>query len=223
MILIKDDTLTEYNLNLLKDFETNVYLNAFPDNEREEFSDIIRRIQNINKWEPQTFIILKMEGDEVVGGVVADWYSSCCVLEIIYITLKFSYRGKGKGYQMLWGSIEKIKECVGDIQNIFIEVEKIHNRPLIGDEMDSRKRLEFWKRCGAIEIPINYVQPPLSEGKKELNDLLLMGMPLNEGDKVVFKKNILIEFLKEFYKGLGYTESEYLSNMLNEIELIKFD
>lgn len=222
LIFIDENNLTEKNIALLKYFEENIYNRAFPDDEREDFSETIRRINHYTSIDPQTFVILKEVDDIVVGGVVIDWFSKCEVAHIIYIVLDTKFRGFGYGKTMLWESLELFKKHINTtINNILIEVEREHNRKLMKDEMDSSKRIKFWKGCGAEEIKLDYVQPALSDDKKPIFNLMLMVLPLEKDGVISIDKDILKQFLKEFYISLNAEESIYLEQMIEEIDYDK--
>lgn len=220
LVLITSNNITEEMVSLLREFEKEIYNKAFPDNEREYFSDIIDRIITPENWGLETLIVLKIVNDKVVGGVVSDWYDNSKCLEVIYIALHPQYRGKGVGYELLWDSIKMFKDKIGKCNNIFIEVEKPHNRSLMEYEMNPQKRIDFWNRCGAKHIPIKYTQPPLSKDKEAIHNLMLMVIPTVKDGKIEVSKPILKEFLKDFYTGLKAENSVFLTNMLNEIDEI---
>lgn len=220
LYLINSSNIDEKDISFLLQFENEIYDKSFPDDEREYFSDIIERVKTPKGWEPDTLITLKIIDNKVVGGVISDWYPNSKCLEIIYIVLDPQYRGKGDGYKLLWNSIDIFKEEIGEINNIFIEVEKTHNRSLMEYEMNPSKRIDFWYKCGAKQMPINYVQPPLSEDKEAIHNLMLMLLPLDKDTKSEITKYTLKEFLKDFYTGLKAENSVFLTNMLNEINEI---
>ena len=67
-------------------------------------------------------------------------------------------------------------------------------------------------------IPINYIQPPLSEDKDWENNLLL----LHKGENLT--KDELKSFLKYVYLYLGYEEEcEPLQSMYKEIEELNIE
>lgn len=225
MVLITKDNLNECNLTLLNEFETNIYNKAFPEDEREYFSDIIRRIKCINHFEPQAFVALKLNDDSVVGGVVVDWYPQSRCFEIIYIVLNPLYRRKGEGTKMLWDAVDLFKSQIDNsssINNIFIEVEEPHNRTIGDCEMNPIDRIRFWEKCGAKQIAFNYVQPPLSEDKNALFGLMLMALPLSKNENVILDKKVLKNFLVDFYVGLNAEKSPFLSKMCQEIDDLRF-
>lgn len=217
-ILIDDNNLTDENAALLQEFEITIYNKSFPDNEREEFVDIIERIKTPKPWEPETFAVIQTHNENIVGGVIGDYYNNCKCLEIIYIALNPNYRGMGNGCKLLWKSVDVFTKRVGEIRNIFIEVEKVHNRSLMEYEMDSSKRIDFWVKRGAKQILIDYTQPPLTEGKDAIHNLMLMVLPLQENMEIVVSKSTLKEFLKDFYIGLKAEKSPFLNKMLSQID-----
>ena len=75
--------------------------------------------------------------------------------------------------------------------------------------MDPQVRLNMYLKMGFEIVPVQYVQPPLTEGKDFERNLLL----LHIGDKLT--KDVLSEFLFYFYKYLGYEDSHELISVIN--------
>lgn len=224
-ITISRGSLSWKDILLLRRFEFSIYRPSFPDkNERESFSDIIPRIRHSDpNVHPYTYCVLAMEEGVIQGGLIADWYPGCNALELIYIAVSPDSRGKGVGSGLLKEGIRLIKDTVrkeegGKIENIFLEVE----RPLRnarGKEINPVSRVAFWEKQGARHIPIQYTQPPLSQGKAPATNLMLLSFPAEEGkscDKLDAGK--LMVFLKEFYRWLDApADSIYLTSMIQEI------
>lgn len=224
-ITISRDNLSWKDILLLRRFEFSIYRPSFPDkNERESFGDIIPRIRHSDpNVHPYTYCVMAMEKGIIQGGLVADWYPGCNALELIYIAVSPDSRGKGIGSGLLKEGIRLIKDTIreeegGKIENVFLEVE----RPLRNardKEINPVSRVAFWEKQGARHIPIQYTQPPLSQGKAPATNLMLLSFPAEKGnscDKLDAGK--LMVFLKEFYKWLDApADSIYLTSMIQEI------
>ncbi len=213
MKLIADKRSREQNAGIIASFET-IYNEAFPDaDEREVFSDILDRASGLGQpHEPHTVIVLtpsNAAGGAVAGGLVADWYAKSGALHIIYLAVDPAVRKLGTGRKLIDEGlpeiIKYIKESHGcEIRNVFFE----SNNPLIAskDNFDKSLRLKIFARLGARVVNIPYVQPPLTEGKQEVDNLLLLTLPqFNAGGEKIPAAEIR-EFLLEFYEGLGFGE-----------------
>lgn len=63
-------------------------------------------------------------------------------------------RGKGLGSTMM-------KELLEKYERVVLEVEPVQ-------EINQQRRIQFYERLGFHMLPYTYVQPPISQGKKEL-------------------------------------------------------
>lgn len=197
------------NILLLDEFEKEIYIPNFPnENEREPFFNIKKRIEE-NGY-PKTNIILLIDNDKVIGGCVSDYYPECNSLEIIYLVIDKLYRGNGYGKLLLNESITLYNN-----PHVFLEIdnpEQILNTDWI--TIDPLQRFNMYLKWGFNVLKFNYIQPPLSSnGTCEENLLLLYKGPgLN--------KDVLKDFLYCFYKGLNYENSEELKSMFKDIETL---
>ena len=217
--------------SLLLDFEKNIFIHAFPDpDERESFEeDIIPRIKDSGNPLLRTYCTLALDDNgDIAGGVVADWYPGCQALEIIYITVDPARRGGSIGRLLLDNGIENIRNAVKrdgkEIKAIFLEVDIPTTVSEDKSSMNPVDRLKVWDAWGARRIPINYTQPPLSEGKLPVSNLMLMCLTAHGTDIVdAVPATLLKDFLKDFYIGLDAQNSECLDEMCEDIDLIATD
>ena len=230
-IFIDKNNIDNYKDRLL-DFEKSIFISAFPDpNERESFADdIFPRISFTEKDEPQTYCTLALDEEEnIIGGLVADWYSGCESLEIIYIAISPSKRRDGIGTHLLDYSIDKIRESIVEesntIKRIFIEVD-IPDLPKVStfsseNVMDSTERISVWEKWGARRIPINYIQPSLSMNKDPVGHMMLMCLPITRTDpNETIPSQDLKDFLQSFYKGLHAENDPALHKMIDDINMV---
>lgn len=212
----ENDTVSRDDFtSLLEQFENDVYVPSFPDaDEREELSDIVGRIKAPKSNEPSSFCVLAINDGCVVAGLVADWYKGCGFLEIIYIAVGEQYRKNHIGSELLDAGVKLIAESLQPqaVRYVVLEVEK----PTIATvDIEAVNRLVVWDRWGAKRIPIPYFQPPLSEGKNVVDNLMLMVLPkyssLTDG---MVETEPLRHFLKDFYYSLNFQDSSYLDMMM---------
>ena len=231
--LIYHQNVSAY-LTQLNQFRDQIYHPAFPDeNEREPFNEkILPRLMKKADI-PTAFIVLAYEDGMMVGGEIIDWYPSCAAMEIIYLAVDERMRRKSFGKHILQEATKIVCRTIEEqgvfVKNIFFEAE---NPCLTGETgFDTESRLRFFAASGAAMIPIPYYQPPLSENQDWARNLYLCVLPFIRNDNGDISWEIgnthiaiqtVMDFLKEFYKGLDYLESaagvlENTSSLLEKI------
>ncbi len=222
-------------ISQLNQFRDQIYHPAFPDeNEREPFDEKIlpRLMERANV--PTAFIVLAYEDDMLVGGEIIDWYSSCAAMEIIYLAVDEKMRGKSIGRHILQEATKIVCQTIEGqgvlVKNIFFEAE---NPYLTADTcFNTESRLRFFAASGAAMIPIPYYQPPLSEKQDWARNLYLCVLPFMRKDNgdiswevgnTYIAAQTVMDFLKEFYKGLNYLEkaAAVLEDTSSLLEIIK--
>ncbi len=201
----------------LRDFARGIYPEAFPNpDEREPFENILERIKDKDAY-PRTFAVLGREDGALVGAQIVDYYRDCCAAEVIYIAVDPSQRGKGYGKKLLTEGLALLKnELAGKklpVDRIFFETEN----PFIEQEhsgMDPLARFSFFARNGAARIPVDYVQPPLSDGLGWARNLFLCTLPQFADIEDGISSEDLKAFLNAFYKGLDVPEDSGELKML---------
>ena len=226
-ILVDGRNLDQYE-HLLLEYEERIFVNAFPDSdERESFAeDIIPRIKDSDNPLLYTYCVLAIDDNNItVGGLVADWYPKCGALELIYIAVDPTRRESKIGGSLLNNGIELIKSALAkrekSINAIFLEIDIPTTVMGADNSMDPIARLKVWEAWGAKRIPINYTQPPLSEGKLPVSNLMLMCLTGHgTGVEEYISTELLKNFLEDFYEGLKAKDSEYLEKMCEDIDII---
>ena len=225
------------HLDQLSRFRDDIYTPAFPDeNEREPFDEkILPRLQTKGDF-VQTALVLAYDGEQIIGGEITDWYPSCASLEIIYLAVGEEFRGQSFGGQILREATAIVCNSFAEegipVEHIFFETE---NPSLTPDApFDTEARLRFFASAGAALLPITYAQPPLSEEQGWARNLYLCVLPfvieedgylIGEAEITSISTSAVMDFLLDFYKGLGYAgraddeltkTSEALSSLQNE-------
>ena len=183
-----------------------LYENGFPDpNEREEFGVILNRVKGEKQsYEPHSVMVLI--GNEVAGGMIADWYAGSACLHLTYLIIDEKERGKGIARKLIEEGVPGLKKWIREksgveIKNVFFE----SNNPekTITDNFPPEKRLRIFSGLGAKWIDIPYVQPALDADKKNVENLLLLTFPQfnTNGNKI--KTAEIENFLKDLYVSLG--------------------
>ena len=225
MILIQDKKdLLEYEKQL-EDFEIS-YIEAFPDlNEREELLDIYKRLtleEESNDLPVKSFIILHPFEERFGGGLIVDYYTNSKIIHLIYLVVNHEIRQLGIAKKILKEDLPAAIEILETRLKInFNAIVFESNNPILTtiDNFDTELRLSIFKKLGAKLIPIDYIQPPLDRGKKNVNNLFLLLLQQNEKDALT--KTILVDFLIELYQGLGIGDPKKdndFNTMLNSIQ-----
>ena len=220
LCLFTGENLGEEHLPLFEQFRTGIYEPAFPDiDEREPFENIIARIQDGGS--PKTLAVLAVEGERPVGGLIADWYPGCRSLELIYIAVEPASARNGIGTVLLReGTSLMIDKLGGDVACVYAEVENPFSAPRPNGVIDPVSRLRFFARQGAVRIPINYVQPPLSAGQDYARNLFLLCFPsFVTGRQDCLRAKDLGAFLSAFYEGLAEFSADNPAKFSAELSL----
>jgi GNAT superfamily N-acetyltransferase len=182
-----------------------IYEQAFPDtHEREDWDDIKLRICQTDAT-PKTFVVFD-NVSEPTAGLVADFYPSSGVVHLIYIAVSQQSRGKGIAKKLIK---ELLPMAIEDIQKLY----KFKTKALLfesnipwrtpTDSINPVARLQIFEHLGAKAVPIQYTQPALAAGKKEVDNLFLLTFPIAGIQHHTLETDLLVNFLKEFYIGLG--------------------
>lgn len=205
-IYINDASDCEIFKEDLAEFRDSLYIPLFPiEDEREPFDNIISRVKN--KTLPETRIILEKDNGRVIGGIVTDYLTED-IAQPIYLVVMEEYRRKGVGRDLF-------ERAVKDYGNVFIEIDNPETVSANNSGMDPVKRKEMYEKWGFKQVPIKYVQPPLSENGNYEWNLLLM-------HRANITKKTVKKFLDVFYDGLSASDSPELERMKEEISCAAF-
>ena len=109
---------------------------------------------------------------------VGYYYNNHDVGLLAYIVTAPKFQGKGLGRAMNeannYALMQFAKNKGTSIKGIFFEVNDPDKIKPEDDVMDPTKRIEMYKKWGAIVLPIDYIQPPLAFGAPKCETLKLM-------------------------------------------------
>ena len=219
--LIHNDASYTEHLSCIEAF-LPIYVEAFPDaDEREDWEDIKIRICQPNAF-PKTFIVFD-NTEQPNGGLVADFYPHSGVIHLIYIAVSKKSRKQGLAKKLIK---ELLPEAIKEIQNYY----QFKTKALLfesnipwrtqTDSIDPTNRLQIFEHFGAKALPIQYTQPALAAGKKEVDNLFLLTFPIEGIQHQTLDTELLVSFLKEFFIGLGIekpTQNKTFVRMQNEL------
>lgn len=195
--------------SLLEEAYENIYLPAFPmEAERESLEKFM---QAVNGELPGLGIVINILGENlddadpakrIVKGIsVAYYYEHHNVGLLAYNAIHPAHRDKGMGKLMVDARIEGLKTMAADrgkaLDGVFIEVNDPTKVAAEDDSMDPRKRVAIFHDWGARHIPIDYVQPPLTNEGDYGDTMILMNYPL-EGKYA--DKHTVEQFLRGIYR-----------------------
>ena len=177
----------------------DIYLNAFPSNERHSVKTIEERL---DAGKSQMFVGLN-EGKVITICLLFNLSDSEFIL-LDYMAVSNEFRGKGIGGKFLRYLTKLLKKIN---KYLVLEVEN----PEHGDNKEQRKsRIEFYKKNGAVKLKdVRYILPAL-DGKSP-TEMNLMVLP--EYHDITMKKETVRKLILELYKEVyGREEDDPLLN-----------
>lgn len=166
----------------------NIYLDSFPENERQSLSLVKKRIED-----GKSLLFVGITADEVVAMALVWEFKQLDFVLLDYMAVKSKYRNFKIGSQFL----ANLKNRLGEKnKTIVLEVE----HPNFGDNKTDRvKRIEFYLRNGALIIDdFIYLLPPLDNTTP--TEMVLMVIPVQKTRR--YKKSEIHELVTALYKEL---------------------
>lgn len=144
-----------------------LYHTAFPADERREWTDISRRV---DEADPQfSFYVIKHKADIV--GFITLW-NLPTALYAEHLAILPEKRGGGIGAEVVGVLCDMTRADGAEVKPLVLEVE------LPGSTPEAERRIGFYERCGLkSQKEFKYIQPPYSP---ELSSLPLMLMTYGE-------------------------------------------
>lgn len=226
--IVSDDSFEKYTSEL-EAFRA-VYLDSFPDErEREPYDCIVKRIAE--KGMPTTYAVLALQDGILLGAEIIIYYEGISDLLISYIAVDKDHRSKGIGRRLLMDGTKillKFFEKKGmPVRSIYLEVENPFRLSQSGNISDGQvklavRRLAFFSSCGALRLPFDYKQPPLSDSGAWVDHLFLLTLPFSNRLESIHEDN-LKAYLQAFYKGLGVSDPIDLPPIADEKGRVPLD
>lgn len=200
---------TPQHFDMLEKAYRDIYLPAFPiESERESLEKFYKAM---NGEMPGIGIAINILGENlddpdpekrVLKGIsIAYYYERHNVGLLAYNAIDPKHRDKGMGKLMVDSRIESLKAMAAakgkTLDGVFIEVNDPTKVAAEHDSMDPSKRVAIFEDWGARKIPVDYVQPPLSEHGDYNDTMLLMNYPL-EGKYA--SKETVEKYLRAVYR-----------------------
>lgn len=155
-------------------FYTDVYMEAFPDDdEREGFDNLLKYLKRSTgaKDYKHHIVLAKDESDHIIGGCIFNYYRKSNSGVIEFLAVKSDMQSSGVG-TMIYKHVTSIlsedahQMCGKPLDYICCEIDSPeHSRAEI------KKYLYFWNKNNFWHIDFDYVQPALSVEQKAVTGL----------------------------------------------------
>lgn len=188
------------------------YNASFRGDEAECWDDIISRMTGKQNPYPgvNTYVAVITDRRIPVGAIVIEHYKAPNVLLVTYCFVVRAFRRSGKGYsrRLMADATDEVRRLAAipdDGPRVFFESEdpnRMSPEEKAKATFDPKRRLRWIKSIGGEKLPFHYIQPPLSMGQEPIVCLDLYSLGGRPG------KDIISEFLKEFYRVLERNISE---------------
>lgn len=175
-----------------------LYRAIFPSDEEAETLENLERYLTLKAGDyygdnSYHVLVMRMDG-RVVGFAIGDYYGDPSVGVIEFLGVDEGYRGRKLGSALEEEFVRRASADAAalgkELRGIFIEVED----PEIVGKWGS---VGFWRHRGYMFVPVRYVQPPLSPGKRRATDLRLMFRPMPRS--TVMDGDLLLAFLRSYF------------------------
>ena len=185
----------------LGQFYTDVYMEAFPDDdERESFDNLLKYLKRATDATEYKYhiILAKDENDAVVGGCIFNYYKKSNTGVLEFLAVRKDLQSSGIGTMIYKHVCSVLSE----------DAYQMNYKPLdyICCEIDSpehsraeiKKYLYFWNKNNFWHMDFNYVQPALSAGQNPAEGLWLTISPQRKSCSTVPSKlvsDILYDYI----------------------------
>ena len=215
--LITINPAVEGHSELLKEAYDDVYVPAFPvDDERQPLQVWMDRTDPKSTSSNKYVVIvagsnLNDPKNRIIEGIsVGIYYSKAQVGLMAYNAISPTSRGGGLGHAMVDARIDAFHDLAVQrnekVRGVFLEVNDPDQVNAEEDSFDPAKRLAIFKKWGAEEVPINYIQPALADDTGKFDKLKLLSYATKEGVRP--DVGAVHDFLYELYRGCGYKQPE---------------
>jgi GNAT superfamily N-acetyltransferase len=160
--------------------------------EKEAFGDLLsyRRLYGSQLL---VFPLVLMCEEEVVGGVVFDYFNEHATLAIEFIAVLPTMRKRGVAKFLVNHVIQYVKDCGYEPKWLMLEIDK----PGVSGDADL-SYVYFWHKLGLQVVDFHYIQPPLSLEKEPSYGLYLCAKSLMDEQCTVLPAEVLRAFLDNY-------------------------
>ena len=194
--------LDQNTISELGQFYTDIYMEAFPDDdEREGFDNLLKYLKCAANAKEYKYHIILAEDDtnRIVGGCIFNYYKKSNTGVIEFLAVRSDLQSSGIG-TMLYKHVkamlsEDAHRMLGrSIDYISCEIDSPEY-----SKSEIKKYLYFWNKNNFWHLDFNYVQPALSAGQKPVTGLWLTISPQRESQNEIPSKlvaDIIYDYIK---------------------------
>ena len=170
---------------LLIDAYELVYIDAFPNvDERESLPSIIECLtKKTSGWYGLNnyHVLVGVDSQNSPAAIaICDFLANAKVGVVEFLAVRKSFRRQGLGSQILSRASDLLLCDAKTSSNFRFLIAEITDPQTtkINRDIQPRDRAIFWQHMGFLKIDFPYIQPPLSEEKNPVRDLVLLAKPL---------------------------------------------
>jgi GNAT superfamily N-acetyltransferase len=218
------------DIELFRKLYFGLFLKEFTDKDEIVSFEILLNQAIANAQPPMLkyLCVIAVKGEKIIGGIIGDYYWRSNSGLIEYIVVDSEERGKRIASSLMTRLTDEMSERAKKykhemIDYCFLEVEN----PVRFDDPELRKnandRLGFWEKVSAKTLEMQYIQPPLQEGKNPVDYLMLNVIIYSPNLKTTsVPKQTEITFLHDYFKDCMNVEdienNQYYKKVISEIE-----
>ena len=192
-------------------FYTDVYIEAFPDeNERETFDNFLKYINRENSGDAYTYHVLlaKDENGRVVGGAVFNYFKKSNAGVVEFLAVRQDLQSGGIGTELYRHivstlSADAFRTCGRPLDYIFCEIDSPEY-----SRAEIKKYLYFWDKNHYRHLEFSYVQPALSDAQEPVTGLWLTVSPQHTVTDTL-PARVVVDAVYDYIKyAMGITPEE---------------
>jgi len=174
-------------LEIFRTFYYDVYVKAFPNpDECESYENLIAYIDKYGESDLYVHILLFYTKEDIVGGVIFDYFDDIKTLAIEFIVVADKYQRRGLAGKM----IDYTKTYLKDVHHRLVEwmIIEIDNPQYV--ESSDFSYMYFWDKCNMRAIDFNYIQPALSPNQNPVEVLLLCARKESHDSNLIEREHV---------------------------------
>jgi ribosomal protein S18 acetylase RimI-like enzyme len=191
-------------------FYSELYVKEFPiDDERMNLNQIFKQAKRFSEISTaEHFCVIATRDEEIVGGILGDYFILSNSGFIEYIAVDSEERGKNIASNLIRTmtalmSEEAKKYNHETIDYCFLEVEN----PVALDDTELKQnasnRLGFWQKLSAKTLEMKYILPPLQEEKNTIYYLMLNVIIYSTKLQITsIPTETVLSFLRDYYQNV---------------------
>jgi len=202
------------SIRLFEKFYNEIFLKAFTnENETTPLDDVLQYLNSNNNVNLPNHIFIYMQDNEILGGIIVDYFKEIDALAIEFIVVNEQFRNQGLANYFINNAIETLYTKYNiKFEWIFIEIE----RPEVKNKEDMAY-MSFWQKNGFKMIDFDYQQPALGYNKQPVNMLLCVKNTINKDiDKI--PSELVKLFISDYAKYSMQIEHPQIDQTIMKME-----